>query len=180
MSAPPSFTCPRCGITSYSPTDAHEGYCGACHAWTGTGPRFPARAQDGLYYDLAGTPITAEQYARLRELKLESLRAGEEARFWQVRRDTVGEVFTVSTVWIGLDHSLGDGAPLIFETMVFLDRGADGPVKRQALDSLTRRYPDAESAAAGHAEVLAEVRCELRGLLALSAELGADAEPEPD
>jgi hypothetical protein len=28
------FTCPRCGRTSYNPTDLTEGYCGACHDWT--------------------------------------------------------------------------------------------------------------------------------------------------
>jgi hypothetical protein len=27
--------------------------------------------------------------------------------------------FWVSTVFLGLDHSFGDGAPLVFETMVF-------------------------------------------------------------
>jgi hypothetical protein len=32
---PPSFTCPRCGATSYNPNDVLEGYCGACHDWTG-------------------------------------------------------------------------------------------------------------------------------------------------
>jgi ribosomal protein L37E len=33
--APPAFTCPRCGRTSYNLCDAEEGYCGACHDWTG-------------------------------------------------------------------------------------------------------------------------------------------------
>lgn len=33
---PPSFTCPKCGMTSYHPTDIKEGYCGNCHDWTGT------------------------------------------------------------------------------------------------------------------------------------------------
>lgn len=32
----PSFTCPRCGMTSYNPTDISEGYCGNCHDWTRT------------------------------------------------------------------------------------------------------------------------------------------------
>ena len=31
----PSFSCPRCGRTSYHPDDVREGYCGACHDWTG-------------------------------------------------------------------------------------------------------------------------------------------------
>ena len=35
------FTCPRCGRSSSHPTDLAEGYCGACHDWTGT-PTPPA------------------------------------------------------------------------------------------------------------------------------------------
>jgi hypothetical protein len=31
----PSFTCPRCKMTSHNPNDIREGYCGSCHAWTG-------------------------------------------------------------------------------------------------------------------------------------------------
>jgi ribosomal protein L37E len=30
-----SFTCPRCGRRSWHPVDVDEGYCGACHDWTG-------------------------------------------------------------------------------------------------------------------------------------------------
>lgn len=33
------FACPQCGRTSYHPTDRAEGYCGACHDWTGTAQR---------------------------------------------------------------------------------------------------------------------------------------------
>jgi hypothetical protein len=29
------FWCPKCGRTSANPDDAREGYCGACHDWTG-------------------------------------------------------------------------------------------------------------------------------------------------
>ena len=32
---PAGWACPRCGRVSYHPTDAVEGYCGACHDWTG-------------------------------------------------------------------------------------------------------------------------------------------------
>lgn len=28
------FVCPRCNRASFNPTDALEGYCGACHDWT--------------------------------------------------------------------------------------------------------------------------------------------------
>ena len=31
---PESFTCPRCGRTSYHPGDVVAGYCGHCHDWT--------------------------------------------------------------------------------------------------------------------------------------------------
>lgn len=30
------FVCPRCKKTSWHPEDARQGYCGACHAFTGT------------------------------------------------------------------------------------------------------------------------------------------------
>lgn len=32
------WTCPRCGMVSHHPTDREQGYCGACHDWTGTAP----------------------------------------------------------------------------------------------------------------------------------------------
>lgn len=31
----PRFTCPVCWRTSWNPTDLEEGYCGACHDYTG-------------------------------------------------------------------------------------------------------------------------------------------------
>jgi hypothetical protein len=39
-----AFTCPRCGRTSHHPEDEREGYCGACHHWTGE-RRVPAATQ---------------------------------------------------------------------------------------------------------------------------------------
>jgi hypothetical protein len=30
-----AFVCPRCGATSTHPNDIAQGYCGACHDWTG-------------------------------------------------------------------------------------------------------------------------------------------------
>lgn len=30
-----TFRCPLCGRVSQHPTDLAEGYCGACHDWTG-------------------------------------------------------------------------------------------------------------------------------------------------
>ena len=34
MPEQPSFTCPRCGRTSYHPMDVQQGYCSFCHDWT--------------------------------------------------------------------------------------------------------------------------------------------------
>lgn len=33
--APPSFTCPCCGIVSNNRNDIAQRYCGRCHDWTG-------------------------------------------------------------------------------------------------------------------------------------------------
>ena len=63
-----------------------------------------------LYYDWSGNPITQDEWTSL---------------FSQDR--TVGnDMFlcpsgeaTISTVYLGLDHSFGNGPPLFFETMIF-------------------------------------------------------------
>lgn len=34
MTDQPSITCPRCGMTSYHPTDIRYGWCGNCHDHT--------------------------------------------------------------------------------------------------------------------------------------------------
>lgn len=44
-----SFTCPRCGRTSHNPTDIREGYCGACHDWTGSPQQQKPRARIELH-----------------------------------------------------------------------------------------------------------------------------------
>lgn len=33
---PPVFTCPECGRRSWNPNDRIHGYCGNCHAYTGS------------------------------------------------------------------------------------------------------------------------------------------------
>ena len=50
----------------------------------------------------------------------------------------------VSTVFLGLDHSFGNGKPLLFETMVF---GGE-------YDQHTERYSTYEEAEKGHDEVI--------------------------
>ena len=59
-----------------------------------------------------------------------------------------GEIVTVSTVFLGLDHSFGDGPPLLFETMIF----------GGAQDGRNERYEDRATALAGHERAMALVR----------------------
>lgn len=62
----------------------------------------------------------------------------------RVARDEVGDR-TVSTVFLGINHGLVDGPPVLFETMVF---GPEG-------EEHCQRYSTWEEAAAGHAAVVA-------------------------
>lgn len=55
----------------------------------------------------------------------------------------------VSTVFLGVNHNFGDGPPILFETMVFIDGGDD--------DSQAR-CSTWDEAVAQHAEVLERVR----------------------
>jgi len=54
----------------------------------------------------------------------------------------------VSTVFLGIDHAFGEGAPILFETMVF-----DGPLSDEQ-----ERYQTRQEAVAGHALMVARVR----------------------
>jgi len=46
---------------------------------------------------------------------------------WPARRvaETIVGDKRVSTVFLGINHQFGDGAPLLFETMIFGDEGDD-------------------------------------------------------
>lgn len=64
-----------------------------------------------------------------------------------VRRTDYNEV-TISTVFLGLDHNFsGDGAPVLFETMVFGGK----------LDEAQERYASWEGAVRGHDEWVRKV-----------------------
>ena len=89
-------------------------------------------------YDRQGRQITNDEWAVL-------LREPDASR---VALDviTIGErEFTVSTIWLGLDHGY-DGKLAIFETMVF----ADGSWS----DLYCDRYATEEDARAGHQEAV--------------------------
>jgi len=57
-----------------------------------------------------------------------------------VAKTTISEKINVSTVFLGLDHSFGNGPPLLFETMIF---GGEH-------DQYQDRYETWEQAEAGH------------------------------
>lgn len=143
--AEPSITCPVCGKTSHNPTDIRTGYCGACHDWTGVITLREAEPDRPMCYDRQGHPITMARWAWLRDP-----RGHGDDDYLRVALDEVDEVYTVSTVWLGLDHSFGHGPPQIFETMTFLS----GTVE----DTSCQRYATEDQARAGHEAVVAEIR----------------------
>ena len=64
-----------------------------------------------------------------------------------VAYEKIGDV-RVSTVFLGLNHNFGDGAPILFETLVF-----GGP-----LDGEMDRYTTWEQAEAGHKAMVERVK----------------------
>lgn len=88
------------------------------------------------YYDKFGQPIEdVLDWGKLFE-DWEYRRIGS-TRLWHGAR--------VSTVWLGLDHSFGDGPPLIFETMIF--GGGFGELDMD-------RYSTFADAVAGHEQMV--------------------------
>lgn len=85
-------------------------------------------------------------------------------RDYSIVEQTMVGHFKVSTVWIGLDHSFGDGPPLIFETMVF-DHSKKVPVLGRlihpSVDGMQERYGTEAEAREGHANMLGHVRATL-------------------
>jgi len=65
----------------------------------------------------------------------------------RVADTTLADGKWVSTVWLGLNHSYGDGPPLIFETMVF-------PSRDDFTDLDCKRYATEEEATTGHKEMI--------------------------
>jgi len=74
-----------------------------------------------------------------------------------VKRTQVSEGIEVSTVFLGLNHSFGEGKPLIFETMIF------GGVR----DGYMVRYSTWDEASVGHDAIVKEFlqRCAYCGIL---------------
>jgi hypothetical protein len=97
-------------------------------------------------YDRQGVPIGLLTWCTLME----------DAAYRIVARTDLGDGAFVSTIWLGLNHRHGEGAPLIFETMVF---GMDGStvVDRWA-DRICERYSTEAEALAGHERIVRGAR----------------------
>ena len=96
----------------------------------------PNPNEPGLYYDRQGREIDMMKWATL---------VGD-TEYKRVRQTTVGDI-CISTVWLGLNHSLG-GPPMIFESMIFGD----------PYDTLCWRYPAESLAILGHQRLVEAVR----------------------
>lgn len=123
------------------------------------GPDFFERLSQRTYYDLDGNPITQDQWSVLR------LGAGS----GHVARDHIG-FYHVSTVWTGIDSAArveddrGHAhTPLIYETMVFVERlDPDGVLAEDEKLDCTEEYAELhatrEDALVGHHRATAMVR----------------------
>ncbi len=92
------------------------------------------------YYDRQGNAMTMTEWAQSFETRSADKRVAE---------TTLPNGRWVSTVWLGLNHAFGSGAPLIFETMVFPKRGDFGELDCD-------RYSTEAEALAGHEAMCAK------------------------
>jgi hypothetical protein len=81
---------------------------------------------------------------------LEWVGAMENPEYKRVAETTLPDGKWISTVWLGLDHSFGQGRPLIFETMVFEGKASG----TKSLDQ--DRYSTEAEARAGHDAMVAK------------------------
>jgi len=76
----------------------------------------------------------------------------EDGEARRVAFDRFGNGIEVSTVFLGLDHRLGAGSPLLFETMIFY------PESNYPQDEYQERYETWDESVAGHARALEYAR----------------------
>jgi len=101
------------------------------------------------YYNRKGEPVTQEEWA--------------ERYMWEDIRVKLTEFeeqgIRVSTIWLGIDQAWGDmPAPLIFETMVFMDQELSEDDPLQYWDEFCARYPTEEVAVAEHVKIVATIQ----------------------
>lgn len=104
------------------------------------------------WLDKEGNPITTEEWGRLKD----------DDEYYRIGLDTVGS-YTVSTVWLGLDHQFMEGGPpLIFETMVFTNTAWNADRSEEDHESLLDldcvRYSTEHEARVGHADMCTLIR----------------------
>ncbi len=90
-------------------------------------------------YDRKGKPLDLMTWANLME----------DHAYRRVAETTLSNGTWISTVWLGLDHNFGHGAPLIFETMVF-------PARDDKREEDSDRYSTEAEALDGHAAMVAK------------------------
>lgn len=126
-------------------------------------------SKKGRHYDRRGNLITMREWCGLWEM------TGD---YRILKQEYVGD-YWISTVWLGLDHGFGLGAPLIFETMVFnhtmpspppfpstMDPESEEfrewsdayPEQTSASDLDMERYATEEQALEGHKQMVRKVR----------------------
>lgn len=98
---------------------------------------------DHMYYYSDGTPILGERAEQM------MLVGKEFEKDRHIGSDVIGR-FYVSTVFLVINHSFGDGPPLLWETMVF-DRQGDEETGR---DLCCERYSSREEALEGHRKIV--------------------------
>jgi len=126
-----------------------------------------------MYYDRQGFPIAGELLpdgaSDLGTLGFAQLM--EQPGYQRVGWDLLPDGSYLSTVWLGIDHSLGHGPPMIFETMRFRETGRTdallGIPERDTLKfpdptdgemTTQLRYMTEEEATATHQEIVRRIR----------------------
>ena len=95
---------------------------------------------DHYILDEAGNPVAADLMTWARWF--------EDIAKRQLARTDLPDGGFVSTVFLGLDHGFGRGAPVLWESLAFDAEGS-------SCEETMRRYTSREEALMGHAEVVA-------------------------
>lgn len=85
------------------------------------------------YYDKEGKEITLLKFGEL----------FEDVNY-RIIQQTIVDHYTVSTIWLGVNHNWTDGPPIIFETMVF------SSVEDDVNDQWKEMYTTLQNAKDGH------------------------------
>jgi len=89
------------------------------------------------YYDKTGKEITEEEFGKLFTNPFYKI----------ISRTKLPDGKIVSTVWLGLNHSIDENKPLIFETMVF-------PNEDDFHELYCERYSTEQEAIEGHLRIV--------------------------